>query len=440
MPSASAVRSGELSYREILLFAAPILLAMVVQNIMGIVDNALVGRIGTEALAAYGLGFFILFIHAAPLMGLATAVQALTARSVGSGERDRAAFALNSALLASVGLGIALALGASLYTDAFVSVMTKDPRVRELAAQYLRMRFLGLFAIGVTHSFRGYWNGLGRPNVFLGIMSFSYGTNAVLSYGLLFGRLGLPEMGLAGAALGSTLATALAAALNFAYAFAQTRDLGFHRSYFGRGIWRGLLVQSIPSGAQQLLFALGYAVFFGIIGRLGSGELAAANVLVAISLFLIYPGMAMGMTAATYVARALGARDPKGSRAAARKVALLSVLLFAGISLPLLLARDGLLGLFIHDPAVRELARIPLVLFLGTLALEALGQVYTFAFFGAGRPKVILVATVTIQWIGILPLCYFLGADLTRIWAIQVGLRCVQALALAAYWETTGES
>ncbi len=401
---------------------------------MGLVDGALVGKLGTKALAAYGIAFFITFIHAGVLMGLASAVQAITARSIGNNHHKSAAYSLNSAIIVSIVFGGLLSLLANGYKNFLLSYTTKDQEVIALASSYLEMRFIGIFAIGITHSFRGFWNGIGKPTTYLVIMTLSYVVNALLSYAFLFGSWGMPILGLSGVALGSTIATIIAAMMNFSWAFFHTRSYGFGKKYFQKDVWKNLLEQSLPAGLTQLLFALGYAVFFAIIGRLGASELAAANILVTISLFLIYPGMAMGMTAATYVGQSLGAMDKKGAFLWTKHVALYSIFLFGFLSIPFLIFRREILALFIHDPNVLEIALLPFIIFLCTLILEILGQVYTFAFLGAGKPKVILFVTIAIQWIGVIPFSYFFGKDLLTIWVIHIGFRCLQTGILFFSW------
>ena len=265
-------------------------------------------------------------------------------------------------------------------------------------------------------------------------MGFSFIVNAFISYSVIFGTFGFPQLGLEGVALSTTFSTILAALLNFIWAFISTKEFGFNSKYFDKTVWSNLIKQAVPSGLSQFLFALGYAVFFAIIGKLGANELAAANVLVTFSLFFIYPGMAMGMTAATYVGRYIGAGDLAKSYFWTNKIAWYSVVLFVISSIPFIIWNEEILSLFIKDSNVLELAKIPYLIFLLTLAIEILGQIYTFAFLGSRNPKIILIVSSAIQWIGIIPFSYYLGHNLLRIWVINIGFRCLQTLILHYFW------
>ncbi|OUR95369.1 hypothetical protein A9Q84_16160 [Halobacteriovorax marinus] len=426
-------------YREIIAFSMPILLSMISQNMMGLVDTFLIGKLGTSSLAAAGLSFFILFIHTAPLMGLAIAVQTLSARFMGEGRKSQSASPLNSAIIISIVFGGIVAFVASFYMESLLSFMTNDSVVVREGVSYMDARLIGIFAIGITHSFRGFWNGISRTTIYLGIMIIMHVSNAFISYALIFGKWGAPTMGIAGAGMGSTIATILGAILHFGLASIAAGEHGFSKVFFDRDVWKKLLKQAIPSGLQQFLFALGFFVFFSIIGTIGSNELAAANVLITISLFLIYLGMSMGMTASTFVSRSLGENDRDQARFWGRKIVKFTVIAAAIISIPIMIFPSEILSIFIHDSEVLAIAKWPLIIFAVSLAIDIAGYVYTYKFFGSGDPSVILKVTIPIQWLGILPLSYVvgpvLGYGLTEIWLVQTVFRCLQTLILALIWK-----
>jgi multidrug resistance protein, MATE family len=425
-------------HREILNFSTPLLLGMISQNLMGIIDTAFIGMLGTSSLAAAGLSFFILFTHTAPLLGLAIAVQTLTAKRVGAKEAGIVAFPLNSALVISCLFGIPITLMALGYIEELLSLMTSDPATVKEGVSYMNTRLWGIVAIGITHSFRGFWNGLSKTRVYLGIVVIMHISNALLSYSLMFGKWGAPAMGIAGVGLGSTLATFLGVILHVILSFNMARSLGFARKFFDLTVWKHLISQSLPSALQQFLFAIGFAVFFSIIGMMGPKELAAANVLISLSLFLIYPGMAMGMTAATYISRSLGANNRDQAKWWGNKVLKLSMVTTILVSIVILLMPRSILSFFIHEKAVLELAYWPLIIVASTLFLEIAGQIYAYKFFGSGDPKVILKVTIPIQWLLIIPCSYIagplLGLGLTEVWLIQTGFRSLQAVILHFLW------
>ncbi len=425
-------------YRKILAFSMPILISMISQNIMGLVDTALIGLLGTSSLAAAGLSFFILFIHTAPLMGLAIAVQTLTAKSVGAKKLETAASPLNASLIISIIFGISVTFLAIQYMEPLFSKMTNDQEVIQQGVSYMDARLLGIFAIGITHSFRGFWNGISKTMTYLGIMVAMHLANAFISYALMFGKWGAPNMGIAGAGMGSTLATILGATLHFLLALHSTRQFGFLKAVFNKNVWKSLITQAIPSGLQQLLFALGFGIFFGIIGMIGTKELAAANVLITITLFLVYLGMAMGMTASTYISKSLGAEDREKARWWGYKIVKLTSFSIALISIFIVIFPSEILSFFTHDPGVIAIAKYPLIILGSALVLEIAGQIYSYKFFGSGDPAIVLKVSFLIQWFAILPIAYlvgpYLGYGLTAIWLVQTFFRCLQSIIFIIIW------
>lgn len=412
---------------------------MVSLNLMGLVDTFLIGKLGTEALAASGLALFLLFIHTSPLLGFSTAVQALTAKAVGEKRLNEASSSLNLAIFLSLGLGLILTIGAISLSSFYLGLMTKDKLVQNYGVAYLDARLLGMVAIGITHSFRGFWTSISKPRIYLKIILVSHIFNALLSYALIFGLWGFPKYGIAGAGYGSTLATFLAVFMHFGVIIFQKTDFGFFRKFSSPGLLKELIIQSVPSGMQQLLFALGHAVFLSLIARLGAKELAASNVIVSLAIILIYPGMAMGMMASTYAGREVAAGNKERAYWWVSEILKVSILFALLVSLPLVFFPSSILSLFIQDQAVVTLGKWPLALFGLSLAFEIAGYIYMYSFFGLGKPQVILKVNTSLQWLGLIPAVFFslkfTSAGLIGVWLIQCFFRSLQTLILKDRWK-----
>ena len=136
-----------------------------------------------------------------------------------------------------------------------------------------------------------------------------------------------------------------------------------------------------------LLFAAGLVVMFWIIGRISTPSLAAANVLVTVLLFAILPGLGMGLACATLVGQALGKRDANDAYQWGFDVAKLTVVLLAILGMPMWLAPDLVLSIFIHEESTRELARWPMRIMGLTMPIEAIGFAFMHGLLGAGDAR-----------------------------------------------------
>jgi multidrug resistance protein, MATE family len=161
-------------------------------------------------------------------------------------------------------------------------------------------------------------------------------------------------------------------------------------------------------------------------------------VLLNIMLVAILPGLGLGMAAASLVGQALGAGDPDDAERWGWNVVRLAVPGMGLLGLPMALAPDLFLGLFLHDPATLALASLPLRLVGATVVLDAVGLVLLNAHFGAGASGTVMGVSIGLQrGIG-LPLAYLvgpvLGGSLLVIWLTHVGYRSLQAGVFAALW------
>ena len=140
--------------------AVPIMGGMMSQNVLNLVDIGMVGRLGDKALAATGIGGFTNYLAISFIIGLSAGVQALAARRLGEGREDETAVPLNGGLILSLIIGIPACVVLMLASPFAFSVLSDDPGVRELGVPYLQMRILGMVAVGMNFSFRGYWSAI----------------------------------------------------------------------------------------------------------------------------------------------------------------------------------------------------------------------------------------------------------------------------------------
>ena len=207
--------------------ALPIMGGMMSQNVLNLVDIAMVGRLGDAALAATGIGSFANYLAMAFIIGLSAGVQALAARRLGEGRDAETAIPLNGGLLLALAIGLPLGILLVLATPWAFTFLTDDPQVRELGTPYLQVRIASIIAVGMNFSFRGYWSAIHMTGVYLRTLLLMHALNIFLNWVLIFGKLGAPALGVYGAGLATTLSLYLGTALYFLFAWRHARDKGF---------------------------------------------------------------------------------------------------------------------------------------------------------------------------------------------------------------------
>ncbi len=423
---------------RILSLSVPMVLAMLSQNLLTLVDTAMVGTQGSSALAALGLAAFSLYMGHALICGIATGVQTVVSRRRGEGDEVGQVESLNAALLLIFILGPFFSAVIYFITPSLFSILTDDLAVREIGIPYMQYVALASVFLGVNYCFRGYWIAVERPRVYFKILLLMHAGNIFLNYIFIFGRLGAPALGAPGAGLASLLAMSVGAALNI---FVAYYALG--RSYLKKiptlMVVKTIVQFSLPNGIQQLLVAAGVLMLLWIVGRLGTNELAAANVLINIMLVAILPAMAFGLVTASLVGQRLGDKDSDDAHQWAVDVSRVALVFLAFIGLPMWLAPELVLSSFIHDDVTMALAVLPLRIMGITILLEAINFVFMNALLGAGETKRVMRVAVSAQWLVFLPLAYavgpILGFGLLGIWVLQLVYRAGQSCVFAIFWQ-----
>ena len=413
---------------------------MISQNIMNLVDTAMLGALGDGALASVGLAQFMNLTCGALIIGLSTGVQATSARWLGAGRTGEIAIPLNGGLL----LVLLLSLPASILLISFAPdlfpLLSHDADVAAQGTIYLQARLVGLLAMGTNFVFRGYWNAVNLSRIYMRTIILMNVTNIFLNWVLIFGNLGAPRLGVLGAGIGTTMALYIGSAAYLITAFRLARDGGFLARWPDWATLSTLMRLSVPAGIQHVFFGAGMTLFFWILGNIGTAELAAGHVLSNLLLLWLLLTSGFGLAAASLVGQALGAGDVQGARSWGWYVTRLSMLVVGGAALPALFMPDLFLMLFLRDPTTLALARLPLQLTAATMALESLGLVLMNAHYGAGHSHRVMVISLAMQWCFFLPVAFAMQSiwsfGLLAIWIANLIYRILQSATFVWSWET----
>ncbi|MBO3275510.1 MATE family efflux transporter [Pseudomonas sp. Milli4] len=425
--------------QNILGLGLPIIGGMLSQSLLNLVDAAMVGHLGEKSLAGVGIGSYANFVAISLVMGLGAGVQALVARRRGEGRLGELAGPLNCGLLVALGVSLPITLICMLFAGPIVQSLSSDPEVLAVATPYFEWRALSVLAVGLNFSFRGYWNGTRRSGMYMRTLVVMHLANAAISYSLIHGLFSLPRMGAVGSGFGTTLALYLGTLTYASITWRDARQHGFlSRRPCEREV-RSMLRLSLPNSLQQFFFAAGITLLFWIIGQVGTRELAVAHVLINLALFLILPGIGLGMAATTLVSQSMGEGDFDSAHRWGWDVVKVAACGLALLGTPFWLFPETVLRLFISDPGLIELGRLPLMITGIGMVIDATALVLTQALLGAGATRTVMAVSLGNQWLFFLPLAYLvgpvLGGGLLAIWSMQIIQRGVASLIFAVMWQ-----
>lgn len=390
--------------RALLMLAAPVLAEQFLNLLVGLTDVYLAGTISKEATAAIGLASQVGWLVGLLLGFIGVGATALVSRHAGMGAVEESNHFSNQSMAAAVvmgGLGAGLVI---LLAPLLPKLLSWEAAPSAIVVQYLRIDALGYLLFSLTVIGSACWRGMGDTRTPLYVMTVVNIVNVMVSAALRFGWGPIPEVGVAGIAIGTVTARSLGGVLVVILLLRGRSGLRLHRREmrFRRASMARLLKVGIPAGIDGGLLWIGQFLFLAIISRLATGELQAATVAahfvgIRVEALSYLPAFAWATAAATLVGQSLGAGDPQRARhcghlAAAQGAALcftMGVLYFAftrsiyaAFNANEDLERVAAVGV----PALRLLAffQIPLAMMI----------IYTNALRGAGDTQYPLLFTV----------------------------------------------
>ena len=334
---------------ETIKLALPIALTQLGQIAMMTTDLALIGRLGESAVAAAALAHTVYFVSFTFGLGLMAAVSPLVAQAFGAGDVRRIRRSLRVGLW--VALLISLPMMASpLYGEHILVALGQAPHSAALAQRYLNGLAWGIApALGFI-ALRSMMSAVNRPQPPLWITVAAIPANAALVYCLIHGLFGLPELGLFGAGLATTLVNlgtflAVLAIAAWRKPFADYRPLAH--------LWRidwPLMRQLIAVGAPiSFSLLLEYGLFSSaalLMGLISTTALAAHQIALQVTAVLFMVPLGIGMAATVRVGHAFGRDDPAAVRRAGLVAAVLGVALVSALTVAIILGRYALGRLF----------------------------------------------------------------------------------------------
>jgi putative MATE family efflux protein len=408
--------------REIWMLAWPVILSQIMASAVSLIDIAMLGRLGPDALAAVGYVTQFFWLAQAMLMAVGIACVARMSRALGAGAPERARAALGAAMAVALALSAAVAAIVILAPRPLLALLNADPAVAELAIPYLRLTLAStvLFAVSIVmeNGFRAVKDTRTPMWIAAGVTVIKTGLNAVL----IFGLLGLPRLDLVGAGLATAGAQVAAVALLGAAArrspSRQVLALGRADLVPGRDALQAVTRIATPAILERLVLNAALMAYFAVLAHYGSAALAAYTIGVRVLSFSWIPGTGFAAAAGTLVGHELGAGDARAAARAGWRAARFALLVSIALGLAFAAGRVPLARVFTDDPSVVEQLK-PFMLLLA-LAQPLLGVHFTLggALRGAGDTMTPLLAATLGNWGFRVPLAFLVahGLEWSVVW------------------------
>ncbi len=418
----SARRQGSLT-REVWGLAWPAITHMLLITLMYLAGRVMVGRYSGPALASLQISGTLVWSSYSLFTAFSAGTLAVVARSVGAGDRVAAARSARAAMLFSFLLGVAVVVPIRVANGALLRLLfpRADAIVIEQASAYLHIALPALPLAFVEAVAAASLQGAGDTKTPLYAATLGNIVNVVLSFVLIFGRFGAPELGVRGAAIGHAATMCIEGVALAAVLFSKRSPLPLRD--LGGGAWDGLgrvTHVSWPAFAEKATYHTGFFLYIAILGLLGSSALAANQALIALEAICFLSADGFGVAAGAIVAQKLGAERPREAARAGLIAAGLSAGSLTLAGLVFAIAPRLLVSAFSSDPAiVGEGAR---ALFVAAFAQPFMGfaMVIAMALRGAGATRTVLtstaVSTLVVRNVATYALAITFGLGLTGVW------------------------
>lgn len=386
--------------KEIWRVTYPIFLGLLAQNVINVTDTAFLGRVGEVALGAAAMGGLLYICVYTIAFGFSVGSQILIARRNGEGNYRAVGPVMWQGTAFSFGMAVCLLILMYFSAAPLIRLLITSDSIYGATYEFFTWRIWGFLFAFVNVMFRGFYIGITRTKVLTMNAVVMALVNVILDYALVFGELGLPEMGVRGAALASVIAEAssLLFFLLYTYYKVDLKKYGLNRfGQFDLSMVLRILRISCFTMVQYFLAMAIWFVFFMALERLGQRQLAVANIVRSVYVVLLIPVQALSTTANTLVSNLIGAGGSSGVVTLLHKISRMSFLIMV-VCVGLCVAFPGsILSVYTNEEALLVESVSALYVVCGAMLIASLANVYFNGISGTGNTQAALVLEVFVQ-------------------------------------------
>jgi putative MATE family efflux protein len=310
--------------------AAPIIGINVLAVLMLAVDSALCGRLPNSepVLTALGFSIQIIFLLMVAMLGLTVGTVATVARAYGGGDTERLNHVLVQGMQLTLIVSVIVAIIGAIGAEAILRALGATPEVASLGADYLRPMMAGTPFFYLTILLTGILRGVGNTRIPFLVALGANVVNAVLCYGLVLGELGMPALGVTGAAIATVIAqfcNMLALVIVLRGGAVPSLKLPLTVRRIDRELAVDLFRIGWPAALDMLVLNAGFMTALGMLGRIDQHAVAAHGLGLRVQALAFVPGLGVGQATAAMVGQALGAGDVERAKQIARASMVLCV-------------------------------------------------------------------------------------------------------------------
>ena len=426
--------------RAILLLSVPMMLEMAMESAFAVVDIYFVSSLGASAVATVGLTESVLTLVYAVAIGLTMGTTALVARRIGEKKPEEAADAAVQAIAVALASSIPFSLAGIFFAKDILRLMGADPWCLEHGYRFTAWMLGGNAVIILIFVINAVFRGAGDAATAMRVLWLANGVNLILDPALIRGWGPLPELGVQGAGVATTIGRGLGVLAQLYVLFRGAKHIRVVRSQLRLKIKvMAQLVRTSLGGIGQFIIATSSWIgLVRIVSVFGSEAVAGYTIAVRIFVFTLMPSWGFSNAAATLVGQNLGARQPERAERSVWITGFVNMAFLALVSVVYVFGNEVLVRIFTQEPRVVAVgAQCLRIVSLGYV-FYAWGMVMPQAFNGAGDTLTPTKINFFCFWLVEIPLAYLLaiklGANQSGVyWSIVIAESTAGLVGIALF-------
>ena len=407
-------------YAMVLAIVIPMIIQNAITNFVNLLDNIMVGRIGTDQMTGVSIANQLLFVANLCVFGGMGGAGIFAAQYHGAGSRDGVQNCFRYKVYLAVILSVITIAAFSLFGEPLISLYLNEGESAERSArtldfglQYLRMMLWGFVPFTFAQAYASTLRETGETALPMRAAITGVLTNLVLNYTLIFGHFGAPEMGVRGAALATVISRFVELGIMVVSAHSHPDRFPFvHRIYstmrLPMTLVKEITVKGMPLLANEALWSLGVAMLSRSYSLRGLDTVAALNISNTVSNLFGVVFLSMGNATAIILGQALGAGETQRARSEAWKLAFFSILCSIATAVMLASAAPFIPLLYNTEPQIRALATKLLLVYASCSPLFSFCNTSYFTLRSGGKTMVTFLFDCVFSWVISIPIAYSL--------------------------------
>ena len=382
-----------ISTKEIWRIAVPIMIGNLAQTLITFTDTAFLGHLGVVALGASMMAGMYYFVFTTMAMGLAIGIQIIIARRFGAKEYNQIGSIFQHGAVSILIFGLLLFTIMRIFSSSLLDFIIESDNIYAGAMEYINVRQFGIVFVCFNYLFRALYTGLSDTKVITYSTIIMATVNIILDYCLIFGKFGLPEMGIAGAALASLIAEVTATMFFFVYTYVKLGKSEyelFKHHGFNKELTLNIVRIATPTMFQKLFSFSAWFIFFILVEKMGEQAIGISSIARSVYMILFIPVFGFLATSNTLTSRIIGAGHADEVLKTVFRIIFNCILCCIPLVLVCVFFPTAVMSIYTEDMALANAATPSIYVICGAIIFQAIGAVAFESVSGTGNTNAAL--------------------------------------------------